>query len=115
MTKLKHEFYQESALKRLLLALGELDAARPADTPLVQFDSDLLPSRPFVAYDQNGRIQLVTNGIDRISEDQVLQAAVPVGAHDQQIRSDLARVLHDFAPRVGRVADGGLDAQTGVP
>ena len=38
----------------------------------------------------------MTHRIDRISEDQVFQTAVAVGAHDEQIRMDFAGVAHDF-------------------
>ena len=39
----------------------------------------------------------MADGIDGITENEILQPAVPVRAHDDEVGTDLARVADDFA------------------
>ena len=53
--------------------------------------------------------------IDCVSEHQVLQASVPVGAHDKKVRRDLARIVDDLAARLGGMPDRGFHVKVVMP
>src|SRR5579863_3314123 len=58
---------------------------------------------------QDRDVKFVADRVDSVAEDQVLNAAVSVGAHDEQIGMDLAGVADNLPAGVGAVSDGGFN------
>src|ERR1035437_6080766 len=75
------------------------NAARPHSRPAL--------SALAGAHDQDGDVQMMPHGTDGGAEDQVLEPAVPVGAHDDQVGVDLFGVVQDCLGRRGRMGDRG--------
>ena len=65
--------------------------------------------KPSAAHHKYRNIQFVANRVDGVAENQVLDAAVSMGAHDEEIGVNLAGVAHNLLPRIGAVADGGFN------
>ena len=57
---------------------------------------------------QHRRVQFVPHGVDRSAENQVFKAAVSVGAHNYQVRLDLACVADNFLAGGRGMRDGGF-------
>src|SRR3954449_4138187 len=62
-----------------------------------------------VANYKNGNVQSVPYRVDGVAEDQVLDAAVPVRAHHEQIGLYLPRIADDFLLWIRPVANSRLD------
>src|SRR5579863_1186295 len=54
-------------------------------------------------------VEFVTDRVDGVAEDQVLDAAVSMGAHDEQIGMDLLSVADDLFAGIRAVANSSLD------
>src|SRR5579871_2868116 len=63
-------------------------------------------------HDEDGHVEMVTDRVDGGPEDQILQSAVPVGAHNHQVRANLAGVAHNFTARGGRMEHDRFDCET---
>ncbi len=66
-------------------------------------------SDPGLSDYKNRNIQLVPDGVDGVAEDQILETAVSVGSHDDQIGMHFAGVVYDFLSRIGAMPDGDFD------
>src|ERR1035441_1644581 len=62
------------------------------------------------AHDQHGHVQMMPHRTDGGAEDQVLQSAVTVRAHDHQIGPDLPGITQDFLRGRDRMRDLGHHA-----
>ena len=78
---------------RLVLAKSSLKPSHSRTLPVLTPDN------------QNGHVQLVANRSDCVSENQILQAAVAMSAHDHQIGMDLPGVAQDLARRRSRMGN----------
>src|ERR1035437_5517219 len=72
--------------------------------PEIRWRSCLSPVFPLSAlaraHDQHRHVQMMPHGTDSGAEDQVLESAVAVRAHDHQVGIDLLGVTQDF--QIGR-------------
>ena len=63
------------------------------DTALGQRVSMPLGFRP---HDQHRQLQIMADRVDGVAEDQILQSAMAVRAHDHQVGLDFRGIAHDF-------------------
>src|SRR5271165_883667 len=78
--------------------------------PRCPFHRPLLFTDGSFTYNQHRRTHLVADAVNGVAENQVLQPAVAVRAHYNQVGMDLARGAHDFIFRIASVRDGQLGA-----
>src|SRR6202012_273984 len=91
----------------------------PSDTILgqgVSFAASVIPATApwhapllLIAHHQNRDIELVPHRIDRVAEDQILDPAMSMSAHHEQIGLYFARIGDDLPARIRPMADARFD------
>src|SRR5258708_5524649 len=58
-----------------------------------------MPSGFARPHDEHGHVQVVAHRVDGVSENQVLESAMPVRPHNHQVGPNLMCIAHDLLPR----------------